>query len=562
MLPNLPIHSILDIQRSTKLLNSGHFLSHSYVVSTLDSVYGSDELAAIKLQIEWSSNTSLALVECQTMQRVLALYSIDHSKQLYFDEEFKINNIVMSHNARFCFLSKCCSVKGFGCHCNECEKDRPNIYLAIDPNHVVAQIARHTRTSKANQFFTNLSSNCTALSTVSQLWKNKLPLCLFGLGKRSFAFPDPTGSNRILDLHKLLPRSISTDNISDSVPFGHSAVQDFSASILQSHLPNHQATSGLNSNPMAIHSTMQCVLKYQSEAHVDLVSSFTISPSDLEPSKFALESHNPNLSIHSDDPTSCPPTSSEAVLCRFCLDDCSTGSLISPCLCIGSAKFVHLHCLQRWRKTASNPYSRVRCEICHAYYRLGHPLSGKFTIDTAKICCVVGYLFYAVIALYIFRWGLGILGARVNGTCSSHLLDVLSLGTFWHAIIRWQILTVQMLSRIGPSVLLVVVYFSFQDDQPQNIHQPQDQQWFSSMRIAAFSFNLLIYWLILDFLCHAQFSTIMCAAADSMYILCTLVGVLVLVYRSNMWANIMAPSLLVLLVDVNVDVNDVRFHSY
>eukprot|EP00842_Homolaphlyctis_polyrhiza_P005306 jgi/Hompol1/5777/HPOL_004685-RA len=72
----------------------------------------------------------------------------------------------------------------------------------------------------------------------------------------------------------------------------------------------------------------------------------------------------------------------ETPVCRFCLDDSSAGPLVSPCQCSGSAKYVHVRCLEQWRKMALNPHSRVRCEVCHTYYQIKHPLSFLIASDT------------------------------------------------------------------------------------------------------------------------------------------------------------------------------------
>jgi hypothetical protein len=51
---------------------------------------------------------------------------------------------------------------------------------------------------------------------------------------------------------------------------------------------------------------------------------------------------------------------------RICFCGPEEGRLISPCLCKGSMKYVHLDCLQHWRQTSSNSkrygatYARTR----------------------------------------------------------------------------------------------------------------------------------------------------------------------------------------------------------
>ncbi|KAI8580348.1 hypothetical protein K450DRAFT_238095 [Umbelopsis ramanniana AG] len=65
--------------------------------------------------------------------------------------------------------------------------------------------------------------------------------------------------------------------------------------------------------------------------------------------------------------------------CRICLmlsneNDHQTTAfdpLIRPCLCKGSMAYVHLQCLQRWRKESLK--NQFTCEVCHYQYNLQRP---------------------------------------------------------------------------------------------------------------------------------------------------------------------------------------------
>src|SRR3990167_8592825 len=53
--------------------------------------------------------------------------------------------------------------------------------------------------------------------------------------------------------------------------------------------------------------------------------------------------------------------------CRFCLGNInSKRSLLRPCRCTGSMKYVHKECLNAWRHT--NPYNMKQCNICKTPY--------------------------------------------------------------------------------------------------------------------------------------------------------------------------------------------------
>lgn len=58
--------------------------------------------------------------------------------------------------------------------------------------------------------------------------------------------------------------------------------------------------------------------------------------------------------------------------CRICLcDDISQGNpLISPCKCKGTMKYVHLKCLEEWRRVSGRNTSFYRCDQCHFNYRM------------------------------------------------------------------------------------------------------------------------------------------------------------------------------------------------
>mmetsp|Transcript_9558 Transcript_9558/g.13360 ORF Transcript_9558/g.13360 Transcript_9558/m.13360 type:complete len:1184 (-) Transcript_9558:21-3572(-) len=55
-------------------------------------------------------------------------------------------------------------------------------------------------------------------------------------------------------------------------------------------------------------------------------------------------------------------------MCRICLGGTDEGRLISPCLCRGSIRFVHLECLQHWRRESRNTSAFYECEMCKYRY--------------------------------------------------------------------------------------------------------------------------------------------------------------------------------------------------
>lgn len=92
-------------------------------------------------------------------------------------------------------------------------------------------------------------------------------------------------------------------------------------------------------------------------------------------------------------------------ICRICFDNTSSinnlnypDTLISPCLCKGTSKWIHRSCLDQWRKTGNCQYF-YHCDICKFKYQfeyIGPPKSKLLIIK-----------FYSKIIIetlsYIFR---------------------------------------------------------------------------------------------------------------------------------------------------------------
>ena len=55
--------------------------------------------------------------------------------------------------------------------------------------------------------------------------------------------------------------------------------------------------------------------------------------------------------------------------CRLCYGGEEDGPLVQPCACRGTAKWVHNHCLEAWRRTAEREDAAYRCVQCMDHYR-------------------------------------------------------------------------------------------------------------------------------------------------------------------------------------------------
>ena len=59
----------------------------------------------------------------------------------------------------------------------------------------------------------------------------------------------------------------------------------------------------------------------------------------------------------------------EEKTCRLCWGDEEDGPLVQPCACRGTAKWVHKHCLEEWRRTGERFDAAYRCGQCMDHYR-------------------------------------------------------------------------------------------------------------------------------------------------------------------------------------------------
>jgi len=59
----------------------------------------------------------------------------------------------------------------------------------------------------------------------------------------------------------------------------------------------------------------------------------------------------------------------EEKTCRVCFGDEDGGPLVQPCACRGSVQWIHVHCLEQWRRTGPREDAAYRCGQCMDYYR-------------------------------------------------------------------------------------------------------------------------------------------------------------------------------------------------
>lgn len=68
--------------------------------------------------------------------------------------------------------------------------------------------------------------------------------------------------------------------------------------------------------------------------------------------------------------------------CRICYDDEdeSASTLISPCACNGTRKYVHRECIEEWRNIRRGRIDYLQCQECKQFYNIGK----KYAIEDFK----------------------------------------------------------------------------------------------------------------------------------------------------------------------------------
>ncbi|RYG98676.1 hypothetical protein EON65_51140 [archaeon] len=79
-------------------------------------------------------------------------------------------------------------------------------------------------------------------------------------------------------------------------------------------------------------------------------------------------------------------SSLEPLICRICLDEDEGSSLIAPCSCRGSQRWVHRGCLDKWRATQeTKPFTTCsRCTECLTSYQLIYITNDNFFDDVCR----------------------------------------------------------------------------------------------------------------------------------------------------------------------------------
>ncbi|KAF9108882.1 hypothetical protein BGX29_003812 [Mortierella sp. GBA35] len=79
-----------------------------------------------------------------------------------------------------------------------------------------------------------------------------------------------------------------------------------------------------------------------------------------------------------------------------------SGRLISPCLCKGTSRYIHLGCLEKWRSMSPRKESAFACDTCHYKYSFRRPWAAH--ILGHKWFLRLTTVFIVILLAYGFSW--------------------------------------------------------------------------------------------------------------------------------------------------------------
>ena len=92
----------------------------------------------------------------------------------------------------------------------------------------------------------------------------------------------------------------------------------------------------------------------------------------------------------------------EDSVCRICMEDHSSGYLISPCRCSGSLSLIHEDCLKSWLVSKTRDIIESRCEICQTKFSMSVEVIKKCDPMSEGIPYCLFFLLLAAVMVILF----------------------------------------------------------------------------------------------------------------------------------------------------------------
>ena len=105
----------------------------------------------------------------------------------------------------------------------------------------------------------------------------------------------------------------------------------------------------------------------------------------------------------------------EERICRICFGEEDRESLIAPCACRGSMKYVHADCLREWLSKTVNSDSRRTCGQCNTNYKLRRGVWAQRRRLLRVLLVAVAFWVLALFIAFFLPWNAQCLNAGLTG---------------------------------------------------------------------------------------------------------------------------------------------------
>jgi len=153
--------------------------------------------------------------------------------------------------------------------------------------------------------------------------------------------------------------------------------------------------------------------------------------------------------------------------CRVCFE--TSGRMFSPCLCRGSMRYVHLHCLNEWRTMSANSRSYYQCDQCGYRYNLMRTEWAKLLESPTTVAVATAVAFALLLGVASTTFGVGAELLQWNPYCV-HFYMMIDwspysdhyLSTWW---LHWMDAIIGGALLMGLTGLLISAYERIQNEE-------------------------------------------------------------------------------------------------
>ncbi|AYV86844.1 MAG: E3 ubiquitin-protein ligase MARCH5 [Sylvanvirus sp.] len=159
--------------------------------------------------------------------------------------------------------------------------------------------------------------------------------------------------------------------------------------------------------------------------------------------------------------------SDDSVLtCRICFESeesVESGRLFSPCKCRGTQRYIHVGCLDQWRRTSTNTNAAWHCGTCLYQYQFGRMgfatfISHPWTCAVCTFLLVTGSVLIVAYFIKFFLW-----------ICAGMKLSKSMFALPGH-ILWWSMVVIGTLTML---VMLFISLLEQNNDHPMRLPVPQ-----------------------------------------------------------------------------------------